>query len=162
MTDQLPRGAASASLVRATGSSYFPIALVARLPYAMMVVGVLSLVVAARDSLALGGLNSAMVGIGAACFGPVLGALADRFGQRRVLLGAGAASTTALGLMAWVAYGPLPDVAVLTVAFLVGASAPQIAPMSRSRLVQVIGLRVAPTRRSRTFDATMVRVGAGG
>jgi len=143
------------SLVRATGPSYFPIALVARLPYAMMVVGVLTLVVAGRDSLAFGGLNSAVVGLGAACVGPLLGAAADRFGQRRVLLASGLASTTALGLMAWVVYSPLPAVAVLAVAFLVGASAPQIAPMSRSRLVQIIGARIAPGRRSRTFDATM-------
>jgi len=143
------------SLVRATGASYFPIALVARLPYAMMVVGVLTLVVAGRDSLAFGGLNSAVVGLGAACVGPLLGAAADRFGQRRVLLASGVASATALALMAWVVYSPLPGGAVLVVAFLVGASAPQIAPMSRSRLVQVIGSKIAPGRRSRTFDATM-------
>ncbi len=145
----------SPTLVRAAGASYFPIALVARLPYAMMVVGVLTLVVAGRDSLAFGGLNSAVVGLGAATVGPLLGAAADRFGQRRVLLVSGVASTSALGLMAWVVYSPLPAAAVLAVAYLVGASAPQIAPMSRSRLVQIIGARIAPGRRSRTFDATM-------
>ncbi|WP_418057624.1 MFS transporter [Pimelobacter simplex] len=149
MSDHAP------SLVRATGPSYFPIALVARLPYAMMVVGVLTLVVAGRDSLAFGGLNSALVGLGAACVGPLLGAAADRYGQRRVLLASGVASASALALMAWVVYSPLPGVAVLAVAFLVGASAPQIAPMSRSRLVQIIGSKIAPGRRSRTFDATM-------
>lgn len=143
------------SLLKATGPTYFPIALVARLPYAMMVVGVLTLVVSGRDSLAFGGLSSAMVGIGAACFGPLLGAAADRFGQRPVLLAAGVVSTSALGLMAWVVYSPLPGAAVLAVAFLVGASAPQIAPMSRSRLVQIIAARIAPGRRERTFDATM-------
>lgn len=149
MSDHAP------SLVRATGPSYFPIALVARLPYAMMVVGVLTLVVAGRDSLAFGGLNSALVGLGAACVGPLLGAAADRYGQRRVLLASGVASASALALMAWVVYSPLPGAAVLAVAFLVGASAPQIAPMSRSRLVQIIGSKITPGRRSRTFDATM-------
>lgn len=145
----------SATLLRATGASYFPIALVARLPYAMMVVGVLTLVVSGRDSLAFGGLSSAMVGLGAACFGPLLGAAADRFGQRPVLLVAGLASTTALGVMAWVVYSPLPGAAVLAVAFLVGGTAPQVAPMSRSRLVEIIAARIAPARRERTFDATM-------
>ena len=48
-----------ASLLRQTGAGYFPIALIARLPFAMMVVGVLTLVVAARDSIALGGATSA-------------------------------------------------------------------------------------------------------
>lgn len=145
----------SATLIRATGPSYFPIALVARLPYAMMVVGVLTLVVSGRDSLAFGGLSSAMVGLGAACFGPLLGAAADRFGQRPVLLVAGLASTTALGLMAWVVYSSLPGAAVLAVAFVVGATAPQVAPMSRSRLVEIIAARISPARRERTFDATM-------
>ncbi|TWH00818.1 putative MFS family arabinose efflux permease [Nocardioides sp. J9] len=145
----------SPSLLRATGPAYFPIALVARLPYAMMVVGVLTLVVDGRGSLAFGGLSSAMVGAGAACFGPLLGAAADRFGQRPVLLAAGIASTTALGTMAWIVHSPLPGAAVLAVAFLVGATAPQVAPMSRSRLVQVIAARIAPARRERTFDATM-------
>ncbi|MBM9458612.1 MFS transporter [Nocardioides sp. zg-536] len=143
------------SLLRATGATYFPIALVARLPFAMMVVGVLSLVVASRGSLAFGGLSSAVVGLGSACVGPLLGAAADRFGQRRVLLASGAVSASALGVMAAVAYSSLPDVAVLAVAFVIGASAPQVAPMSRTRLVQLIAMRIAPERRSRTFNSTM-------
>ncbi|WP_328528443.1 MFS transporter [Nocardioides sp. NBC_00368] len=143
------------SLVRAVGGTYFPLALVARLPYAMMVVGVLTLVVAGRGSLALGGLNSAMVGIGAAVCGPILGAAVDRFGQRRVLLAVSVASTAALGAMAWVVYSPLPDVAVLAVAFLVGATAPQIAPLSRSRLVAIISAYVVPGRRVRVLNSTM-------
>ncbi|MFJ9387436.1 MFS transporter [Nocardioides sp. NPDC101246] len=143
------------SLVRAVGGTYFPLALVARMPYAMMVVGVLTLVVAGRDSLALGGLNSAMVGIGAATCGPLLGAAVDRFGQRRVLLVISVASSAALGAMAWVVYSPLPDAAVLAVAFLVGATAPQIAPLSRSRLVAIISACIPPARRVRVLDSTM-------
>ena len=143
------------SLVRAVGGTYFPLALVARLPYAMVVVGVLTLVVAGRGSLALGGLNSAMVGIGAATCGPLLGAAVDRFGQRRVLLAVSVASTAALGAMAWVVYSPLPDAAVLAVAFLVGATAPQIAPLSRSRLVAIISACVVPGRRVRVLNSTM-------
>ena len=46
-----------ATLLRAAGFSYFPVALLARLPYAMMVVGVLTLVVSARGELSLGGLT---------------------------------------------------------------------------------------------------------
>ncbi|EGD45479.1 putative major facilitator superfamily (MFS) transporter [Nocardioidaceae bacterium Broad-1] len=143
------------SLVRAVGGTYFPLALVARLPYAMVVVGVLTLVVAGRGSLALGGLNSAMVGIGAAVCGPILGAAVDRFGQRRVLLAISVASTAALGAMAWVVYSPLPDVVVLAVAFLVGATAPQIAPLSRSRLVAIISACIVPGRRVRVLNSTM-------
>lgn len=146
---------AGPGLIAAVGRAYFPIALVARLPYAMMVVGVLTLVVAARDSVALGGLTSAMVGLGAAGVGPFLGAAADRLGQRPVLLAAAVASSSAMALLAWTAYSDLPAPALLAVAFAVGAFAPQVAPMSRSRLVGVIGSRLAPSRRSRTFDTTM-------
>ncbi|MDN5745995.1 MAG: MFS transporter [Nocardioidaceae bacterium] len=142
-------------LLAATGPTYFPIALVARLPYSMMVVGVLILVVEGRGSLALGGLNSALVGLGVACVGPLSGAAADRFGQRPVLLLSGAASSASLGLMAWVVHSSLPDAAVLLVAFTVGACAPQVAPMSRSRLVQLIGVRIVPSRQARTVSGTM-------
>lgn len=148
-------GQGEQSLVRAVGGTYFPLALVARMPYAMMVVGVLTLVVAGRGSLALGGLNSAMVGIGAAVCGPLLGAAVDRFGQRLVLLVTGVASSAALGAMAWVVYSPLPDAAVLAVAFLVGATAPQIAPLSRSRLVAIISACIVPGRRVRVLNSMM-------
>jgi hypothetical protein len=57
--------------------------------------------------------------------------------------------------MAWVVYSPLPDVAVLAVAFLVGATAPQIAPLSRSRLVAIISACIVPGRRVRVLNSTM-------
>ena len=40
----------------AAGATFTPLAFIARLPFAMMVVGVLTMVVDARESLALGGL----------------------------------------------------------------------------------------------------------
>ena len=126
------------SLVAEAGASYFPIALIARLPFSMMVVGVLTLVVAGRDSIALGGLNSAMVGLGSAVAGPFLGMAADRFGQRPAMLVAGIGNSLALLAMALVVYSPAPDGLVLATAFFVGATAPQVAPMSRSRLVGII------------------------
>ena len=142
-------------LLGAVGVSYFPLALIARLPYAMMVVGVLTLVVAARGSIALAGLNSAVVGVGTAAIGPLIGAAVDRFGQRRVLLPVGAVNALALLGFAWVVHSPLPTGSVLLVELVVGASAPQIGPMSRSRLVGIIGSRIRPARRSSVFQATM-------
>ncbi|QQB13478.1 MULTISPECIES: MFS transporter [Brevibacterium] len=146
---------AEPGLLRAVGLSYFPIAFLARMPYAMVVVGVLTLVVAGRDSLSLGGLNSAMVGLGTAIFGSFIGAAADRWGQRPVLLVVGAINSAALLFLAWVVFSPLPDVVVLLASFLIGASAPQVSPMSRSRLVDVI-LSVLPgTRQSKVLNGTM-------
>jgi len=146
---------AGPSLVAAAGRGYFPIAFVARLPFAMMVVGVLTLVVSARDSLTLAGLNSAMVGLGTALFGPFLGGLVDRFGQRPVVLASAVGNSAALLAMSLVVYSPLPDAAVLAVAVAVGATAPQVSPLSRSRLVAIIAHRLAPGRRAVTFNATM-------
>lgn len=146
---------ADRSLVALAGRWYFPIAFVARLPFAMMVVGVLTLVVAARDSVALGGVNSASVGIGAAVFGPMIGAAADRFGQRAVLVPVGLVNAALLGLFPLVVTGSAPDLAVLAMAFCIGASAPQVAPMSRTRLVAIIRKRMAPGRRDRVTSGTM-------
>ena len=143
------------SLLRLAGPAYFPIAFIARFPFAMMVVGTLTLVVAARDSIALGGLNSAVVGLGSALVGPLLGAAADRIGQRPVLLASGLVNSLALLALAVVAFSDLPDVAVLAVGFVLGASSPQIGPLSRSRLVQLILRRMPADRRARSMNGTM-------
>jgi MFS family permease len=146
---------ASASLLRHAGLPYFLIAFIARLPFAMMVVGVLTVVVSARGSLSLGGLTSAAVGIGTACFGPLLGAAADRFGQRPVLVTLAVANSAMLVIFATVVYSTAGDALVLLAAFGVGATAPQVAPMSRSRLVAIIDERMPERQRARTLSGTM-------
>lgn len=143
------------TLIGETGRFYFPIALLARLPYAMMVVGVLTLVVSARGQLELGGLSSAMTGIGTAVCGPLIGAAADRFGQRFVVLSAGIVNSLALLAMSLVAFSSLPSVVVLVIAVVIGASAPQVSPMSRSRLVDIIRHRLPEDRQERVFNGTM-------
>ena len=140
------------TLFQRTGLWYFPLALVSRLPYAMMVIGVLTLVVSARGSVELGGLNSAAVGLGVACFGPLIGAAADRFGQRSVLLVVGAANSLVLGYLAWAAFSPLPIGWVFLGSFLAGATAPQTSPMSRSRLVTIVATELPPRTRPRTIS----------
>lgn len=145
----------SASLLRRAGFPYFLIAFVARLPFAMMVVGVLTIVVSARGSLSLGGLTSAAVGLGTACCGPLLGAAADRFGQRPVLIILAIVNSAMLVVFAVVVYSPSADALVLAAAVGIGASAPQVAPMSRSRLVAIINERIPEERRSRVLSGTM-------
>src|SRR3954468_8965786 len=142
-------------LVRSAGRSYFPIAFVARLPFAMMVVGVLTLVVAERGSVALGGLNAAVAGIGTALVGPLLGAAADRLGQRRVLVPLGLLNAVLLGTFVLVVGSSAPDVAVLALSVFIGASAPQVAPLSRPRLVAIIKRRVPQDRRAKLLNGTM-------
>ncbi len=146
---------APASLLRTAGLPYFLIAFVARLPFAMMVVGVLTVVVSARGSLSLGGLTSAAVGIGTACCGPLLGAAADRFGQRPVLVILAITNGAMLIVFTLVVYGSGAEVLVLLAAFGIGATAPQVAPMSRSRLVAIINERMPEPQRARTLSGTM-------
>lgn len=146
---------AGPSLLREAGLAYFIVAFVARLPFAMMVVGVLTVAVSARGSLSIGGLTSAAVGIGTACFGPLLGAAADRFGQRFVLLALAFANGATLVVFAIVVYSSAPDAVVLLAAFGIGATAPQVAPMSRSRLVAIIDERMPESVRARTLSGTM-------
>lgn len=145
----------SVSLFRTAGPPYFLIAFVARLPFAMMVVGVLTVVVSARGSLSLGGLTSAAVGVGTACFGPLLGAAADRFGQRPVLVTLAVANSAMLIVFTLVVYTSAEDALVLLAAFGIGATAPQVAPMSRSRLVAIINERMPEPQRARTLSGTM-------
>src|SRR3712207_6655459 len=132
-----------------------PLALVARLPFVMMVVGVLTLVVAERGSVTLGGLNSAAAGIGTALAGPLLGAAVDRFGQRRVLVPVGLLNAALLGAFPLVVAGPATNSALLALSALIGASAPQVAPLSRTRLVAIIKRTIAPDRREKTLSGTM-------
>ncbi|GAB3599709.1 MFS transporter [Microbacterium tumbae] len=146
---------AAPSLLRLAGFPYFLIAFIARLPFAMMVVGVLTVVVSARGSLSLGGLTSAAVGLGTAVVGPLLGAAADRYGQRVVLVASALVNGTALAVFAWVVYSPAPDVLVLLAALVVGASAPQVSPMSRSRLVTLITDRMPAQARDRRISGTL-------
>ncbi|EZP26260.1 MFS transporter [Microbacterium oleivorans] len=161
LTDSSPvRPAASDSPIRtlaaSIGVSYFAIALIARLPYAMIVVGVLTMVVDARGSLAVGGLTSAMVGLGTIATGPLIGAAADRWGQRPVLLLAALVQSAVLVALVAVAYGDTPEGLLLLVSALAGATAPQVSPMSRARLVGAIGrMRLAAGARGRLQESTM-------
>ncbi|MDP5185135.1 MFS transporter [Blastococcus sp. BMG 814] len=145
----------TSAVIRSAGLSYFPLAFVARLPFAMMTVGVLTLVVAERGSVTLGGLNSAVAGIGTAFAGPLLGAAADRLGQRRVLVPVGLLHGALLAAFPLVVASTAADAAVLALSVLIGMSAPQIAPMSRTRLMAVIRRTVQRDRRERVLNGTM-------
>ncbi|MGY1714701.1 MFS transporter [Geodermatophilus sp. SYSU D01106] len=143
------------TLLQHAGVSYFPVAFAARLPFAMITVGLLTLVVAERGSVVLGGLTSAVAGLGTALAGPLLGAAADRLGQRRVLVPVGVVNAALLAALPPVVGGSAPDAAVLALAVLIGVSAPQVAPMSRTRLVAIIRRAVAASRREKLLTGTM-------
>lgn len=150
-----PSAVAHRPLIHHTGAWYFPVAFIARLPFAMMTVGVLALVVAARGSVALGGLTSAAVGLGVVIAGPVLGDLADRFGQRRVLVPVGVLNGILLAVFPLVVATATVEGVLLAAAMAIGLTGPQTAAMSRTRVMALIGERVHPGRRERTFSRAM-------
>lgn len=134
---QSPPKGRFARLPHLAGRSFIPLGLFARLPLAMLTVGALTLVTSVTGSYALGGTAAGAVGIGSALGAPVFGALADRKGQRPVLLVAAALNALAvLALIgtAWAApaVGSFPA-AVIAAAFLAGASCPQVGPLARVR-----------------------------
>lgn len=143
------------SLIHYTGWGFFPIAFIARLPFAMMVVGVLTLVVSATGSVGLGGLTSAAVGVGVVIAGPVIGDTVDRFGQRRVLVPLGILNGVLLGLFPLVVTSGAADPLILATAAAIGLSAPQAAAMSRSRLMGIVRARLRAEHRPRTLSRVM-------
>ena len=118
------------------GRSFIPLGLFARLPLAMLTVGTLTLVTSVSGSFAAGGSAAGAVGIGSALGAPLLGALADRRGQRPVLLLAAVLNTAAVVALVFAAMstaaGDFPP-AVLAAAFAAGASCPQVGPLARVR-----------------------------
>ncbi|MDR6639285.1 MFS transporter [Paenarthrobacter nitroguajacolicus] len=139
-----------ARLPELAGPGFLPLGLFARLPLAMLTVGTLTLVTAVSHSYAIGGMAAGAVGIGSALGAPVLGSLADRAGQRIVLLVAAIVNTLAVaGLLAAAyltpGYGSVGDaIGVLIAAFLAGASCPQVGPMARVRWMALTTRNLSP------------------
>ncbi len=129
---------------------FLPLGLFARLPLAMLTVGTLTLVTAVSHSYAIGGMAAGAVGIGSALGAPVLGSLADRAGQRIVLVVAAIVNTLAVaGLLAAAYLTPgyesaADAIAVLVAAFLAGASCPQVGPMARVRWMALTTRNLSP------------------
>ncbi|GAA3912669.1 MFS transporter [Microbacterium invictum] len=143
------------TIIQQTGWGYFPIAFIARLPFAMMVVGVLTLVVSATGSVSLGGLTSAAVGVGVVIAGPAIGIAVDRYGQRAILVPVGLVNGILLAVFPFVVLNEMTDAVILATGLAIGLSAPQAAAMSRSRLMAIVRDRIAIMRQPRTMSRIM-------
>jgi len=137
------------------GRSYLVMAFLARLPITMVPVGVLTLATAATGSAAAAGLAAAAAAVGEAVGAPVSGAVADRRGQRPVLLVV--AGLHALALVALLAAAASGDPTALAAgAALVGLTVPQVGPMSRARWLVMSPRNV---RTAFAFEGTADEVG---
>lgn len=137
------KGGRYSVLPQLAGNGYIPLGLFARVPLAMLTIGVLTMVTFVSSSYAIGGFAAGCIGLGAAVGAPVVGYLADRLGQKRVLLVAALVNAVLVGAVVFLSYTLLPEsgarvtdgatVVVLLTALLAGGSSPQVGPLSRVR-----------------------------
>lgn len=120
-------------LLEVAGPLYVLVAFLGRLPLAMSQLGTLLLVADATGSYGAGGACAGVLAVANAIAGPLSGGLADRIGQRPVVLGQSLAGGIALlGLVGLSQYGvTLPLLALLAAA--AGVSLPQVGPLARVR-----------------------------
>ncbi|WP_142031597.1 MFS transporter [Arthrobacter sp. SLBN-112] len=149
-------------LPQLAGRSFIPLGLFARLPLAMLAMGTLTLVTSVSGSFAAGGAAAGAVGIGSALGAPVLGSLADRRGQRPVLLLSAVLNTVAVLALVLAANatgaGDFPP-AVLAAAFAAGATCPQVGPLARVRWMALTtdttGPSAPPAGAARDLDTAL-------
>ncbi|GHH90654.1 MFS transporter [Streptomyces capillispiralis] len=105
----------------------------ARQPFAMLTISIVLLVQHTTGSYGAAGAVAAVTGVSMALFAPYSGRLADRHGQRAVLV-PGVLLHTVSGLaLTALALGDAPLWALFAAAVPTGASVPQIGPMVRAR-----------------------------
>ncbi|GAT65628.1 ABC transporter [Planomonospora sphaerica] len=114
-------------------------AFVARLPYAMLQLGILLLVHWSTGSYGAAGIASAAAAVAQALIGPQTGRLADRYGQARVLVPQVLAHAAALGGLLALAAAHAPGALLVAVSALAGGSMPQVGSMVRTRWAHVLG-----------------------
>lgn len=120
-------------LFELAGTTYVVVAFLARLPLAMSQLGTLLLVSDATGSYGLGGLAAGALAVANAAGAPFAGALADRVGQRHVVLVQSLAGAAALVALVALVRGGAADAAVVATAALAGLAMPQVGPLARVR-----------------------------
>lgn len=138
------------------GRAYLPVTFLGRLPVTMIPIGVLTLATTASGSVAVGGLAAAAAAVAEAVGAPLGGALADRLGQRPVLLAVVVLHVLALAAFLVAATAPVAVPVLLAGAAAVGLTVPQVGALSRARWL-ALSPRDAPT--ALAFESTADEVG---
>ncbi len=120
-------------LLELAGPAYVLTAFVGRLPLAMSQLGTLLLVSSATGRYAVGGLAAGALAVANAVSAPVAGSLADRIGQRPVVLAQSLAGAAGLGVLVLLVHLHAGDAALVAIAALAGLALPQIGPLARVR-----------------------------
>lgn len=134
-------------LLTLAGTTYVLVAFVGRLPLAMSQLGTLLLVATATGSYGLGGLSAGALAVANAVGAPVAGSLADRVGQRPVVLVQSLAGASALAALVAVVHAGADAPLVVLSAGLAGLLLPQVGPLARARWRPLTGGTGADQRR---------------
>lgn len=121
------------SLLQLAGPVYVVAAFLGRLPIAMSQLGTLLLVSTATASYGTGGLAAGALAVSNAAGSPVAGALADRIGQRPVVLVQSLAGSAAMVGLVLLTLAGQPGPVLVASAVVVGLVLPQVGPLARVR-----------------------------
>ncbi|MFG3497948.1 MFS transporter [Streptomyces sp. NPDC047928] len=105
----------------------------ARQPFAMLTIGIVLLVQHTSGSYGTAGAVAAVTGVSMALFAPQSGKLADRFGQRAILVPGVLVHVASVSALTGLALAGAPLWALFAAAVPTGASVPQVGPMVRAR-----------------------------
>ncbi len=131
-------------MIRVTGPAFLVLSFLARLPAAMVPLGVITLVAAVTGSFATAGATAAAYGIGAALGGPAVGTFADRFGQRSAGLVAAILNALALAAIVVAVGVSAPSAFVMLAAAVAGLCTPQVGPLARVRWSALLSAAANP------------------
>ncbi|KHL18940.1 hypothetical protein CLV56_1246 [Mumia flava] len=131
--------AAYRSLFTLAGPAYVVVAFLGRLPLAMSQMGTLLLVSTTTGQYTLGGLAAGALAVANAVVAPVAGGMADRIGQRPVVLVQSFAGAAGLAVLVVLAEAGAPGALLVAVAAATGAAMPQVGPLARVRWRPIAG-----------------------
>ncbi|MEU7647965.1 MFS transporter [Streptomyces huasconensis] len=141
-----------------TGAALPVVSFFGRLPVAMIQFGSVLLVTETSGSLATGGIVACALALGQVTLGPYVGRLADRHGQRAVVLAFSLVNAVAIAAYTAGAVADLPTPALVALGVLAGATIPGIGPLSRARVVPLIRAKGGDDRLANTvlsLESTM-------
>ncbi|MBC7631986.1 MFS transporter [Aeromicrobium sp.] len=121
------------ALLRIVGPAYILVAFLGRIPLAMSQLGVLVLVSTTTGSYGVGGAAAGILAVANAIGSPVAGALADRIGQRPVVLAQSIGGALGLTAVVVVTDPGASNGVIFVAAALAGLAIPQVGPLARVR-----------------------------
>lgn len=120
-------------LLALTGPAYISVAFLGRLPLAMSQFGTLLLVSTVTDNYGLGGLAAGALAVANAVGAPLAGGIADRHGQRRVVIVQAVSAAVLLTALVVAAETGARASTLVVLAAAAGFLMPQVGPLARVR-----------------------------